>query len=227
MLIKKSELLPNGFSENDRYKFALDYLTTAFLAVDKKCHVYDVGAGDGRMQMPILSMGCEWSGFDLIPKTEYIKYWNIDDTFDGSNNADILIMLDVLEHCSNPARALKHVAQVIRKGGRLLLTVPNPRWSKSRLHALLNGYPTCFTQADLNDNGHVFTPWPHIVKNMLQEAGFVLENYITIDGKTSLPTISRFIRAPHTLLSRLFCMYVERKDPSACGFSYAMVARKM
>jgi len=103
--------------------------------------------------------------------------------------------------------------------------VPNPRWSRSRIHALYNGCPTCFTEADLINNSHLFATWPHMVIHILSEAGFEIEEYVTLDGKTTWPGRPISFRYPLRFLNYLACMLIESRDASACGMSYGIIAR--
>lgn len=178
------------------------------------------------MKAPVESAGGLWYGFDSVPSSPMITEWDLTTPCPiPESAANIVLLLDVIEHCLNPGLALAHIAEVMQPNGRLVLTVPNPRWSRSRIHALLYGVPTCFTQSDLDLNGHVFTPWPHILMRMLCDAGFELEDYVTLDGKTSFPGRPVSFRYPIRLVHALFNMSIERLDTSACGMSYGLLAR--
>lgn len=41
---------------------------------------------------------------------------------------DVVVSSDVIEHTPDPAKAVKEMARVLKKGGILALTVPNRRW---------------------------------------------------------------------------------------------------
>jgi SAM-dependent methyltransferase len=210
---------------DSRYEFAAKYLAARRSNLPLG-DIYDVGAGDGRMRPGVEGLGLAWRGFDLEPRGAGIEKWDLDESCPhaGRNGAAVLL-LDVLEHLPNPAIGLAHLAQVMAKGGLLVMTVPNPMWSRSRIHALLKGYPACFTQQDLDGNGHVFTPWPHIVGHLLDRAGFEVIQYATLDGATSWPAGPPSLRWPLRALHALACKAIERFDPRACGMSYAFVAR--
>jgi len=105
--------------------------------------------------------------------------------------------------------------------------MPNPRWSASRIHTVFRGCPSGFTQLDLDTNHHVFTPWPHIVEKILHDAGFVIDNYVTLDGKTKLFRHPISFSYPARCLLDLARKVIEQLDTSACGMSYGLVARKV
>ena len=189
--------------------------------------VYDVGAGQGQMREPVEAAGLSWRGFDLVPSTPAIQPWNLDEPCpDRTPAAGLVLLLEVIEHLRNPGLGLRHLAEVLQPGGRLLVTTPNPCWSRSRMNALHTGFPSCFTQEDLDLNGHVFPVWPHILKQLLAEAGLVAEEYVTLDGATIWPRGPLTLRYPVRLLLAAANKWIERRDPGAAGMSYAMIARK-
>jgi len=209
-----------------RYEFAFDVLQSLASSLPSRT-VLDIGAGDGRMKK-IESLGLAWHGFDLNPSSPDISRWDLTDACpEKEPPAGAALLLDVLEHCTNPGIALKNIAATLQIDGRLILTMPNPRWSRSRVDALLSGYPTCFTQGDLDANHHVFTPWPHILQKMLGDAGFEIDNYVTLDGKTRVFDRPVSLSYPLRCLFSLGLIAIERLDPSACGMSYGLIARRV
>ncbi len=188
---------------------------------------FDVGAGACVMRKPIVDSGLQWEGFDISPQSTDVKRWDLDyPAPDGCKKAAVVLLLDVMEHLLNPGLGLQHVAEVMLPNGRLILTTPNPRWGRSRLHAVGTGFLGCFTQNDLDVNGHVFPLWPHVLEYMLSRTGFVVERYCTLDGWTTWPrgpiTVRYPLRVGHALLNKI----IELGDPTACGMSYGVVARK-
>jgi SAM-dependent methyltransferase len=189
--------------------------------------VYDIGAGEAPLRAPMEALGLAWHGFDGWPASPAIRPWNLDDPCPAPGAAaGLVLLLDVLEHLRNPGLNLRHVADVLLPGGCLLVTTPNPRWSRSRLEAVRTGFPSCFTPDDLALNGHVFTPWPHIVERLLADTGLTVERYVALDGRTAWPDRPLSLRYPMRLAHALANKWIERRDPTACGMSYAMVARK-
>ena len=209
-----------------RYEFAKQALKRLSPSLPSKL-VFDIGAGDGRMQEPIESMSLSWRGFDLAPKSPEVIAWDLSAPCPLSGSrAGAVILLDVIEHLVNPGFGLHHVADVLLPGGWLIITTPNPRWSRSRLHALFHGVPVCFTQSDLDLNGHVFTPWPHVLTRMLIDSGFQVDEYATLDGYTRWPGQPVSWRYPVRCAHALANMLIERLDSSACGMSYGLLARR-
>ncbi|MEZ5312315.1 MAG: methyltransferase domain-containing protein [Thermoanaerobaculia bacterium] len=217
---------PTANLRDSRYEFALSALR-ALLPRLPALVVLDVGAGAGLVAAGVESLGVEWRGFDSTPASSDVRRWSIDEPNPaGAACAGAVLILDVIEHLTNPGMAIKNLHSALLPGGYLVLTTPNPRWSRSRLHALVRGVPACFTESDLDLNGHVFTAWPHILARMLKDAGFELEEYVTLDGRTTLPRGPFSLRYPLRLLFSLCNMLIERLDSSACGMTYAVIARK-
>lgn len=209
----------------NRYQYARSFVER----MRKECAsavVFDLGAGKCEMREPVEAAGFKWLGFDLHPADPDVSRWDLTDPCAMEDvRADAVLMLDVIEHLLNPGIALRNVARVLRPNGRLLLTMPNPRWSRSRTHLLLFGNVACFTEHDLKWNHHVFTPWRHIVEKVLNDANFEIEEYVTLDGKTGWPDFSLSFSLPLLWIEAIGRMMLERIDPSACGQSYGLVAR--
>jgi SAM-dependent methyltransferase len=188
--------------------------------------VFDVGAGDGITRPKVLDAGHRWFGFDVMPTNELVQTWDLSNPCPTPDVPDAILLLDVIEHLGNHDLALKNISAIARKGSLIIVTTPNPRWSKARWMALFTGYQTCFQVADL-DNGHVFPVWPHVLEFVLEKHGFEVIEYATLDGPTSWPSRAALKRYPVALASALACKAVELWDRSACGMSYGVVARKL
>lgn len=185
--------------------------------------VIDIGAGDGPMRHPIERSGFNWLGFDLRPGAG-VTYCDLNEPLPASAQADCVLLLDVIEHLTNPGLALTNIRAALRPGSALIVTTPNPRWSRSRLAALANGYPACFTQSDLDLNGHVFPVWPHVLERMLADNGFTVEEYVTLEGPARWPRAPYTIRYPFRCAVAAAMMAIERRDATARGMSFAVTA---
>jgi len=208
-------MLPRANLGLSRYEYAP--LCLRMLKADLPSPVvFDIGPGDGRLRSAVEDIGLGWRGFDVTAWRDVVQ-WDIgSEPCPLDERAGAVLLLDVLEHSPNPGHALRAIAAALLPQGRLILTMPNPRWSAGRLHHLVFGTPSGFTKRDLDDNHHVFFPLVHVVERLLSDAGFVVDEYVTLDGKTA-PFRARF---------SLLRMAIERLDPSACGMSYGIVARK-
>jgi hypothetical protein len=213
----------SGNLELSRYAYAEDVAKRRLGAAGAKT-IFDVGAGDGIMKRPLEAAGFKWAGFDIVPR-DSISRWDLGHPCPVQGTApDLVLWLDVIEHLANPGIALDHIVATMAPGATLLVTTPNPRWSRSRLWALHSGYLACFTQADLDLNRHIFPVWPHILERMLTDRGFTISEYVTLDGPTTWPGAPYSLRYPLRCAVATMMMVLERRDPTACGMSYGVVA---
>jgi len=208
----------------NRYDFAHDVLKKTVL---KGSSLYDIGAGLAPMKEKAEALGLRWSGFDLTPQRADIAVWNLDHPFPNENSmCDAIIMLDVVEHLKNLGSAMHNIRKVLRNKGILIISTPNPRWSKSRLFALKTGNLACFTEKDLDLNHHIFPVWPHVMCKILHDEGFVMTNYYLLEGPTAYwPKVSFSFSYILKILANLGTRLIEKLDPSACGMSYGIVAQ--
>lgn len=103
-------------------------------------NVLDLGCGDGAWINILKKSGRNVIGVDISIKSLHIAK-NASDLLicsDAhflpfeSNSFDAIIMIEVIEHLSNPILALKEVHRVLTNGGRLILTTPNGLWEYFR-----------------------------------------------------------------------------------------------
>jgi SAM-dependent methyltransferase len=211
-----------------RYNWASDSIDR-YLDKVKLNEVYDIGARDSILKSYLHSSNIHYKGFDLEPLNDEVRKWNLENEFPFPNEekADLVCLLEIVEHLNNPWLAIRNLSDVLKPGGYLFLTTPNPLWSRSRISLLFKGFLTCFTQSDLDLNHHVFTPWPHIIERLLKDNGFEIIEYSTLDGKTQLFRKPLKYYLPLQLLFRTILILIEKLDKKSCGMSYAILAKKI
>jgi SAM-dependent methyltransferase len=188
--------------------------------------VYDIGAKDSVI-LNSITKDIIYKGFDLNPEIESIHKWDLNfEEKDLANTSDYVLLLEVVEHLTNPWNCISNLAKVLKPGGKLILTTPNPFWSESRVSMFFKGEMPCFTISDLELNHHVFTPWPHIIERLLGDNGFIIEKCVTLDGKTILFD-ANLTKNPFRILKRLTKKLLERNSPITCGMSYGIIAKKL
>lgn len=187
--------------------------------------VADIGSSNGRMRTAVETAGGEWRGFDIDPQDNAVERWDLNQP-SPKLEAGTVLMLDVIEHLPNPWLALQHISNAMLPGAYIVITTPNPRWSRSRMHALAFGNLTCFTESDLKNNHHVFTPWPHILFRLLTDSGLTPVSMTMIEGRATWPgkpfTHRYLVRLGLAVMMKL----IERRDITACGMSYGVIAKK-
>jgi len=219
-------LPPVSICPQNRYEFAR--ATLARLRTELPLpKVFDIGAGGAQLRAPLEQDGFLWRGFNHAAGVAGVEAWDLDEARpDLAGQTGAVLLLDVIEHCLNPSLALRHAAETIAPGGFLILTVPNPRWSGSRVHNLVYGYASGFTPHDLMENHHVFVPWPHFIARLIAGVGLTISSYTTLDGATTLWQMPGARRGLSRVALNAVQMAIEWRDRTAIGMSYALIARK-
>ncbi len=224
---------PDQTLTEDRYAFAGSNVVKAIISAQrgadsKSFTVFDIGAGQCPMKDVIEGAGAQWFGFDLFPVNDHVQRWNLEDLCPIQEKADFIILLDVLEHLFNPGLGLQNIRNAMAVGGKLLITMPNPRWSRSRLHFLRSGFLPAFDEHDLSANHHVFTPWPHVLEHLLESSGFEIERYVTLDKNEARDSKGQGLAYfALNLLMNVVADVIENKDESSKGFSFGYIVRKV
>ena len=168
------ETLYHRFLEVERthwwFRARRDILTgLAAKLVPKGGTVLDLGCGTGYF-LEALPPGCEAWGVDFSPlavrmsQERGLARVRVGTTEDLSavndRRYDLATLLDVIEHLDDDLGALKRAREVLKPGGRILVTVPAYAWMWSR-HDELNHHRRRYTRPQLGD--------------VMKRAGFDLE----------------------------------------------------
>ncbi|MGB9678239.1 MAG: class I SAM-dependent methyltransferase [Candidatus Ratteibacteria bacterium] len=127
--------------------------------------------------MRILNVGCGYETYgtdfvDLYPQRPEVKKCNIDEEplpF-KDETFDIVYSKNVFEHLTKPGFALKEMARVLKKKGKLILITDNASywvWSVGKTH--LGGYEESPQGGKEDRHYSLFTEW-HL-KNHFQKVG--------------------------------------------------------
>jgi 2-polyprenyl-3-methyl-5-hydroxy-6-metoxy-1,4-benzoquinol methylase len=202
----------------NRSNFASEMLDKYFKQAPNS-NVSDIGSGFGFMENKIVAIGGIWMPFDYVKKIDKSIIWDLNNPCPVAEKAGIAIFLEVLEHLSNPELGIRNISNHINKDGFLIMSVPNPSWSRNRLHMLLKGTLFSFQPKHLEEH-HVFVPWFHVVEYFLKENGFELLEYAIINEPSNPKNIKEWIK-------KMIQKFIESKDVKAKGLSYGIVARKL
>ncbi len=132
---------------------------------EKRGRVLDIPAGKGVIALRLKRLGFEVFCCDLYPQifkledTE-IKFGDLDKNLPYENESfDYIACIEGLEHIENPANAIREFARLLKKGGLLIVSVPNILNVEERLKWLFNGYTSHFkplSQEAIADIKHCF-----------------------------------------------------------------------
>ena len=211
--------------DGNRYTYVCDYLKG--LENEKPLVIADVGAGTSVVRKECENDFLQFHEFDLQPKCSRVMQWNIEQPCPEEMKADIVILMDVIEHLWNPGLGISNLHDILRPGGTLLLSTPNPSWSKTRVQFPFRSTISCFTERDLFSNHHVFTPWHHILLELLRKNGFFIEQHVTLESKLQFPKLKPYWSLLPRSLAFFAAKAIERRNPSALGINYLLVARKL
>lgn len=121
-------------------------------------------------------------------KTNFIKGDITKQNLKLDNKFDTIIMLEVLEHLKNDYLALKNIRKMLKKNGKLIISVPN----KHPLHFL---NPLLYTQ---HERHYTLQELLEILKR----SGFKIKYYNTVESPKLI--IDLYVH--------LFCKYILRKS---------------
>jgi SAM-dependent methyltransferase len=86
--------------------------------------------------------------------------------------ADRVLLVEVIEHLEAPWSALRKAAQLVREGGRIVVSTPNLASLRNRLELGVRGHLTSFRPGY---EPHVSPALPHVIERILTEEGLTVE----------------------------------------------------
>lgn len=196
------KLKKNYYPELNRGQYALSKLTDYFSLLPNDI-VSDIGAGWGWLGLDILKLGLIWQPFDNIKKIDESRLWDLNNPCPKeSKKAGFVILLEVLEHLSNPELGVRNIAEHMELDGLAVISTPNPHFVKSKWSYLLNNQLYAFQPKHLREH-HVYVPLPHIVVFHLENSGFELVEFAIL-GKLKRPRVNFSLR----FISELIYYYI-------------------
>ncbi len=99
---------------------------------------------------------------------------SISDTTFSDGQIDIVLMLEVFEHLLSPYSVFDEIRRILKPGGSIILTYPNPFWWKKMIRFTLqrklldDSYLNLFKGAP----DHKVFPHPVCLANYLNQVGF-------------------------------------------------------
>jgi len=193
-------------SESYRYTANIDLAMVndphvlAIGRVPANSRVLDLGVADGSVASVLTRMGCRVWGVDIDPDAAEAAREICEEVIVADLNAvdlsaclpgrrfDVVLMLDVLEHLSDPAAVVGRLSPLLEDGGWAIISLPNVAHASVRL-ALLDGRFT-YTDVGLLDRTHLRFFDHAGVANLLREAGWEMFDIARVTyraGATEIP----------------------------------------
>ena len=151
--------------------------------------ILDVAAAQGNFTLALAEMGYGVTWNDLRSELiDYVKLkWeygtvnfapgNILD-LDFSDQFDVILVAEVIEHVAHPDRFLKALAKMLKPNGYIVLTTPNGEYFKNNLPRFSDcPDPSQYEaiQFQPNSDGHIFLLHIDEIENITHKAGLVLD----------------------------------------------------
>ena len=138
------------------------------LTTQKNCiaDIVELDEESGREAAQYARTACIGMEEGNLEKEEWYKRLN-------KNQYDYIIILDVLEHIRNPREVLMHLSSLLKKEGKLLLSVPNIAHNSVLINLLQNKLE--YTSVGLLDDTHVHFYTYDSILQLLEEAGLNVE----------------------------------------------------
>ncbi len=120
-----------------KLEFVRDFL--AKIPVDTR--ILDIGCGEGILVEEFRGRGYDIIGMDLNYSSEYVKKGDITAMPFDDGEFNLVLCLDIIEHLNfhEQEKAVAEVKRILKKDGKLLLTIPNLAHFASRLSFLFTG----------------------------------------------------------------------------------------
>lgn len=188
------------YTAEPNLRYANDSHVMAIGRVPANSRVLDLGVADGSVAAILKSMGCEVWGVELEREAAEAARAVCDEvvvadlnTFEFAEELegqrfDVVLMLDILEHLSDPAAVLGRVKTVVADGGWGIISLPNVAHASVRL-ALLKGRFR-YTEMGLLDRTHLRFFDRAGVDDLLESAGWGMFDMVRVTrrlGTTEIP----------------------------------------
>lgn len=126
----------------DQYANAKYRIIIGYLAESGPLRILNAGCGSGELSLLLAAAGHTVVGID--PGSEYIDVARTNaaaagvsgcafevcsiEEYPSTQRFDCVVATDVLEHIEDDRRAIRRLAELVRPGGRIVLTVPAGQW---------------------------------------------------------------------------------------------------
>jgi SAM-dependent methyltransferase len=179
--------LDPNWSYTPTYLRKMAFVRSQIHSIGPDARILDAGCGEGVLLEEFRMQGFHIEGIDLNYENEYVRLGSILDMPYEDGAFDVVLLLDVFEHIGYAGQpiALAEIYRVLRKGGKLIASIPNLAHCNSRFRMALFGQ---FDRTDIETNHVGERPFAEN-RRLIQQAGFRIEQ---VKGVTlTVPVIYR------------------------------------
>jgi SAM-dependent methyltransferase len=196
--------------------------------------VLDVGCAGGALAAALKKAGAAYvAGIEQHPAAAAKARGRLDAVVEGdilttplpfaAGEFDYIIFGDVLEHLSDPERAVRRVLPYLTQTGRVVASVPNIRFYVVLLRLLVDRW--AYTDHGIRDRTHLRIFTRRSLEAMLSSCGLLVErierNYRLVEDQSRIGRVG----AAATRLARATVAPILFRDLMA--FQYVVVARRI
>ncbi len=176
--------LSNNHLENRRVKLISKHR-------DQIGKVLDIGCSTGTFLNQMRQNGWDAYGVETsLHASEYARtHFGLDVTTSTLGETDfpdeffdVVTMWDVLEHVNDPKETLRQIARILKPGGLLLVSVPNPESMGAKV------FRDVWVGWDRPRHLHIFSP--KVIKKYLNATGFKLKTIESLGGRLGLTLLN-------------------------------------
>lgn len=123
------------------YLAKMEFVKNFLNKTPKNKKILDMGCGEGVLVQEYSKKGYDIKGIDLNYKSKFVTKGDIRKTNYKKTSFDIILCLDVIEHLNFDEQELviKEIDRILKKGGALLISIPNLAHFASRLSFMFTG----------------------------------------------------------------------------------------
>lgn len=161
--------------------------------VPEGSHVLDVGCHTGKFGAVLKQKGCRVTGIEIdaaaaeqakkiLDDLRLADVEEIDSFHDLAGKYDVILFLDILEHCRRPSEILKRVRESLSPQGFVIASIPNIAHWSIRLKLFLGRFE--YERTGLMDETHLRFYTLKTARQLFEHAGYQIE---LVDHRFSIP----------------------------------------
>jgi methionine biosynthesis protein MetW len=159
--------------------------------------ILEIGCNEGYFSLMLMKYGHEVIGIEVDNNAAQIAsdrgvnvvYGSIDDPIvitSINKKFDVVLMMDVLEHCLNPSHVLKSLHHLIEPNGKIIVTGPNVAYWSVRKDLLLGRFN--YTETGIMDRNHLHFYTLETWQSLIRDSGYKISFTSAAEGMIPFQT---------------------------------------